>query len=89
MDKIILYFFVFLGIALIALGIYLTIVSREDQTKHNVPDWIKKHVKTLKWVGPSLIGVGVLALAGSGWSLSYGMHYPNHGGASNFGFKFY
>lgn len=87
MDKIVLYFFLLMGLAVAAFGVYLTIVSREDAAKHKVPKWVTNHIKTLKWLGPVLIGVGVLGLAVSVWSLT---HEPSHQtGNSNFGFKFY
>ncbi len=90
MDKIVLYFFLLMGLAVAAFGVYLTIVSREDVAKHKVPKWVTNHIKTLKWIGPVLIGVGVLGLAGSVWSLTHGIHEPiDQTGNSNFGFKFY
>uniref|UniRef100_A0A6C0JPE4 Uncharacterized protein n=1 Tax=viral metagenome TaxID=1070528 RepID=A0A6C0JPE4_9ZZZZ len=90
MDKIVLYFFLLMSLAVTAFGVYFTIFSREDPLKHEVPSWVTKHVKTLKWLGPVLIGVGVLGLAGSVWSLTHGIHEPSHNpGNSNFGFKFY
>jgi hypothetical protein len=90
MDKIVLYFFLLMGLAVAAFGIYLTIVSREDAAKHKVPSWVTNHIKTLKWIGPVLIGVGVLGLAGSVWLLTHEIHEPSHHpGNSNFGFKFY
>ena len=90
MDKIVLYFFLLMSIAVAAFGIYLTVVSREDATKHTVPDWVEKHIKTLKWLGPVLIGAGVLGLASASWALTNGIHEPSHHPTkSNFGFKFY
>jgi uncharacterized membrane protein YedE/YeeE len=90
MDKIVLYFFLLMGLAVAAVGIYFTIVSREDATKHKVPSWVTKHVKTLKWLGPVLIVAGVLGLVGAAYLLTRGIH--EHSGSpakSNFGFKFY
>ena len=79
-----------MGLAVAAFGVYLTIVSREDDAKHKVPKWVTNHLKTIKWIGPVLIGVGVLGLSGSVWSLTHGIHEPSdQKGNSNFGFKFY
>ena len=50
MDKIVLYFFLLMGLAVAAFGVYLTIVSREDDAKHKVPKWVTNHLKTIKWI---------------------------------------
>jgi mannose/fructose/N-acetylgalactosamine-specific phosphotransferase system component IIC len=89
MNKVVLSFFLMMSLLIIAFGIYLTVVSREDITKKTVPDWVTNHVKTLKIVGPILIGVGVLGLGSSALLLSQEMGSSLMTENNNFGFKFY
>jgi hypothetical protein len=85
--KILTAFVVILSLVMVGFGIYLTVVSNEDPTKHkNIPKWVTNHLKALKIAGPSMIGAGVLCLAFVGWSASNGSAYQ---ASSNFGFRFY
>ena len=94
---ILLIFFLIVSLALIGFGIALTVYSREDPSKHNVPSWVTDNMNLAKTSGPICIGVGVLGLAVTSWSLMKGMNYTSHGGEntvgtvakSSFGFKFY
>ena len=63
MHKTLLYFFLFISLLLISAGIYLTIVSKEDPSKHKVPYWVTNHLNAIKIIGPVMIGMGVLTLA--------------------------
>ena len=66
MEHIVLYIFLLITIgALLGSGSYLTIVSREDQSKYNVPPWVKSHIKVFKWLGPVLISIGTLLAVGT------------------------
>lgn len=97
MNDIYFYCVVFFGLILIGIGVAITILSREDPTKHKVPDWITNSIKTMKIIGPVLIGLGVLVWVFAFYVRSKGIHYPAHHGGDNavsapkssFGFKFY
>lgn len=101
MEHIALYIFLFLALViLIPAGVYLTFVSREDQNNHDVPQWVKDHIKVFKWLGSVLIGVGVLFALGAIYCIAKGCHgkHPDtgpkgttgpQGSTNNFGFKFY
>jgi hypothetical protein len=84
MNKVVLCFFLLMSLVVTAFAVYLTVVSRQDVTKKTVPDWVTSHVKTIKIVGPVLIGVGLLGVGTSALSLSH-----TNSQHSNFGFKFY
>jgi len=73
------------GLVILSYGVYITIKTRKNAT--NVPSYISDNLKTFKYVGPSLIGVGVLMTIIS----SYGFYNKsgNKTVTSNFGFKFY
>jgi hypothetical protein len=88
MEKIIMYFFLIISLALIAFGIYITVVSREDVSKKQIPDWIENNIKTLKTVGPVCIGVGVFVFAGISIGIMHKMkNIDGNSSKLNFGFE--
>ena len=79
-----MYFFLIISLALIAFGIYITVVTREDVSTKQIPDWIENNITTLKTVGPVCIGVGVFVFAGIFIRIMY--EKPINSSKLNFGF---
>lgn len=84
MEKTIMYFFLIISLALIAFGIYITVVTREDVSNKQIPDWIENNITTLKTVGPVCIGVGVFVFAGISIGIMHKMQINSS--KLNFGF---
>ena len=106
MVQVMLYSSIVLSLAVVAVGVYLTMYAYSNKDKltqlptkvtDNVSTikFILNNVKTLKWMGPALIGVGALLFLAHLWCAVKGCHYPGHHdshpdvASSNFGFKFY
>ena len=90
MHKTLLYFFLFISLLLISAGIYLTVLSKEDPSKHKVPQWVTNHLNVMKIVGPVMIGMGVLTLAIVSYCLMNGSDYKSDTGGmtkSMFGYS--
>jgi len=82
-----MYFFLIISLALIAFGIYITVVTQGDVSKKQIPDWIENNITTLKTVGPVCIGVGVFVFAGISISIMHKMQIIGGNSSKlNFGF---
>lgn len=87
MNTAFLYFLVLVFLSIIGLGIYLTVISRKDDTDKSNPKWVTDHLKTIKWAAPTTIGIGSLFLIWTLYTLyEHTGELPPH---SKFGFKFY
>jgi hypothetical protein len=87
MNKTLLYVLVFTHVVVTALGIYFYVLSTEDLAKTTLAgkelEDHKKVLATYKWLGPSMIGFGVVGGLVSLYFLNESM------GDKKFGFKFY
>ena len=93
-------FLCFLGLVVLGLGVWFTIVGYEKSDKHE-PQKLVNHKKQLKYAGPVLISVGALLFiccivkmkgrdGHESITSNFGFSSDGHEStASNFGFRFY
>ena len=86
-----LYLFLLIFVALLSFGIYLTVVAYKKDNA-NASKKLTDHIKTLKWLGPLVISIGVIGIALMSVSVWKTMDdkgsSPAHS-ASAFGFRFF
>lgn len=84
MTHVFLYSLVLLFIGIVAFGIYITVIAY-DKNLQNRPECVTDNLKTFKWLGPTIVGVGLMFLS---WT-SYSLYSGSEPVTSHFGFKFY
>ena len=80
-------FTAFVGFLLLAVGVWFTIIAFEKTDPKWEPKKLTDHKDKLKYVGPSMIGLGLLLLVYG--VMAYNKASKGGGASSNFGFKFY
>lgn len=83
-EHIFLYSLVVFFLGIISIGVYITTIAYSNKLLLQ-DSWLATHIATLKWLGPTVIGVGLLFLS---WTF-FVIYNSSKVVTSNFGFKFY